>query len=86
MSNNDNGMNLNYISYFPLEEYIERIKLLPDVLVHLNDTSNDFDEYMKKLIHNYDEEYIVDFWIYYQYEELMSSKRIENKSFNQRVL
>ena len=86
MQNNDNGMNLNFISYFPLEEYIEKIRLLPDVLVHLNDTSNDFDEYMKKIIHNYDEEYIVDFWIYYQYEELMSSKRIENKSFNQRVL
>ena len=37
------GMNEDYIEYFSLEEYINRIKLLPRVLEHLEETNKEFD-------------------------------------------
>ncbi len=43
------GMNDDYVEYFLLEDYIARIKLLPKVLEHLEDTNKDFDDYMTKL-------------------------------------
>ena len=52
------GMNEDYIEYFSLEEYINRIKLLPRVLEHLEETNKEFDSYMNKLS-KYDEEYII---------------------------
>ena len=52
------GMNDDYIEYFPLEEYINKIKLLPKVLEHLEETNKEFDSYMNKLS-KYDEEYII---------------------------
>lgn len=39
----ENGMNDAYVNLFSLEEYVSRIKLLPFVLEHLNDTSAEFD-------------------------------------------
>ena len=57
------GMNDDYIEYFSLEEYINRIKLLPRVLEHLEETNKEFDSYMNKLS-KYDEEYIINYWIY----------------------
>ena len=38
------GMNDDYVEYFLLEDYIARIKLLPKVLEHLEDTNKDFDD------------------------------------------
>lgn len=43
------GMNNDYIEYFSLEEYINRIKLLPKVLEKLKETNKEFDNYMNKL-------------------------------------
>lgn len=43
------GINPSKVSYFSLEEYVSRIKLSSNVLTHLEDTSRDFDQYMKKL-------------------------------------
>ena len=43
------GMNDDYIEYFSLEEYINKIKLLPKVLEHLEETNKEFDSYMNKL-------------------------------------
>lgn len=57
-------MNDDYIEYFPLEEYINKIKLLPKVLEHLEETNKEFDSYMNKLS-KYDEEYIINYWIIY---------------------
>ena len=70
------GMNSDYIDYFPLEEYISRIKLLPKLLEHLEETNKEFDRYMQKLS-QYDEEYIINYWIYLQYIELISNQKIE---------
>lgn len=78
-----NGMNLDYVSYFPLEEYVDRIKLLPDLLEHLEQTNKDFDAYMHKLA-EYDEDYIVNYWVYLLYEELKSSQGIELSKFNEK--
>lgn len=75
------GMNSDYIKYFNLEEYIDRIKIMPYVLEHLENTNRDFDDYMKTLS-EYDEEYIINYWIYLLYQELRYNQRIENTKFD----
>lgn len=75
------GMNSDFIKYFNLEEYVDRIKLMPKLLEHLESTNRDFDDYMKKLS-DYDEEYIINYWIYLLYQELKFNQRIENTKFN----
>lgn len=76
-----NGMNSDFIEYFNLEEYVSKIKLLPQLLEHLESTNCDFDNYMKKMS-QYDEEYIINYWIYLLYQELKSNQQIENNRFN----
>ena len=46
------GKNNDDIFYFPLEEYVDKIKLEPYVLEHLEYTSKDFNEYLKTLSPN----------------------------------
>ena len=75
-----NGMNSDYVDYFSLDEYVDRIILLRDTLEHLQDTNHDFIEYIKK-ISKFNQEYIVDYWIYLLYEELKYSRKIENMDF-----
>lgn len=82
---NYEGMNEDFVKYFSLEEYIDRIRLLPNVLMHLEDTNREFDEYIKKL-KQYDREYIVNYWIYLLYEELASTKEIEHAPFDESIL
>lgn len=74
------GMNDDYVQYFPLEEYVDRIRLQSYVLEHLEDTNNNFKEYIKKIMQR-SNKYIVDYWIYLLYEELKSSHKIENIDF-----
>lgn len=85
MPADQNGMNSDYIGYFSVEEYIERIKLLPYLLEHLQSTNESFDEYMERLSH-FDEQYIVNFWIYLLYKELNSNQQIEHSNFNESTL
>lgn len=75
-----NGMNDDIIEYFSMDEYIKKIHLLPYVLEHLQDTSKDFEDYIDKLL-GYADDYILDYWIYLLYEELKSTKKIENIDF-----
>ncbi|MGN1342004.1 MAG: Fic family protein [Bacilli bacterium] len=82
---NEYGMNSDYVSYFSIEEYVDKIKLLPRLLDHLESTNRSFDDYMKNLS-RYDEEYIINYWIYLLYEELRSSQRIEGMKFNEKEL
>jgi Fic family protein len=72
-----NGMNDAYVEYFSLEEYIRRIKLLPFVLEHLEETNTNFDDFMKKLSY-YDKDYISNYFIHSLYVELQSTQAIEN--------
>ena len=82
---NSEGMNEDYVKYFSLEEYIDKIRLLPNLLIHLEDTNREFDNYIKKLM-QYDREYIVNYWIYLLYEELASTKEIEHAPFDESIL
>lgn len=80
------GMNSDYVDYFSLEDYISRIKLLPRVLEHLEDTNKEFDKYINELF-KYDEEYIINYWIYLLYIELISNQKIESlKQDESRIL
>ena len=74
------GMNSDYIDFFPLEEYVDKIVLLPYVLEHLEETNHSFKEYIKKLS-SYSEDYVIDYWIYLLYEELKYNQKIENIDF-----
>lgn len=82
---NEYGMNSDYVKYFSLEEYLERIKLQDDLLFHLEDTSKDFDDYIK-LLSIYDDEEIINYWIDLVHQELKASQNIENLGFNESVL
>lgn len=82
---NEFGRNEDYVSYFSLEDYIDKIKLKPFLLEHIEETNRDFDEYMHKLS-NYDYEYIVNYWIYLLYEELKYNHGIEKHNFNESSL
>lgn len=82
---NSEGMNEDYVKYFSLEEYIDKIRLLPNLLIHLEDTNREFDNYIRKL-KQYDKEYIVNYWIYLLYEELASTKEIEHAPFDESIL
>lgn len=75
------GMNDAWVNYFPLDEYVDRIVLLPYVLEHLQDTNHDFMKYIKNLS-KYNDEYVIDYWIYLQYEELKYNQKIENIDFS----
>ena len=76
-----NGMNDDYISYFPLEEYVKKIKLDPKVQDHHEETINLFNEYLDKLS-KYDKDYVISYWIDMLYEEFVSSHEIENMDYN----
>lgn len=78
-------LNDRYISYFPLIDYVKRIKLSSELLEHLEYTNCDFDNYMQKLT-EYDEEYIINYWVYSLYKELKYSQKIEHHSFDARKL
>ena len=44
-----NGMNSSKVTYFPLEEYVSKIKLTDDTLYHLEDTTDSLQRYMNKV-------------------------------------
>ncbi len=77
----ENGMNDSFVELFSLEEYIKRIKLLPFVLEHLEDTSLNFDRYMKNLS-QFDKDFIYNFFYNLLYVELESNQAIENHNFD----
>ena len=74
-------MNSDYIEYFDLEEYVNRIRLSKNLLSHLEETNQAFEDYMRHLA-QYDEKYIVDYWIFLLYHELKANQGIENVRFD----
>lgn len=82
---NENGMNSDFVKYFSLEEYSEKIKLSSTLLSHLDETTIGFDKYIEELL-RYDEKFIIKYWMNSLYEELRSSNSIENIKFNERSL
>ena len=53
------GINLDRVKYFNLEEYVDRINISSDVLYHVEETSKAFEEYIK-FLSNYPETVILD--------------------------
>lgn len=76
----ENGINLNEVNYFPIEEYAKKIRLTDILLEHMEDTNNEFDKYFKTLA-NYDENVIMNWLISITNSEMLSSQLIENKHF-----
>lgn len=77
----ENNVNLERVEYFPLEEYIDRIKLKSNTLYHLEDTSKEFDKYIE-LLRNYRPETVVTFLIDSFEKEIEKSNLIENHITN----
>jgi len=73
-----NGINPNKISYFSMEEYVDKIKLETFVLEHLNETNKEFDNYLRKLA-SYGNYPMIQYWIDSLRKELNYSQEIENK-------
>ena len=73
-----NGMNPNKVSYFSMEEYVDRIKLENSLLEHLDETSKEFDRYLKQLA-SYGNYPMVQYWIDSLRKELNYSQEIENQ-------
>ena len=69
------------INYFDLFEFIEKIKLSPRVLEHMEDTNKDFDKYLKKFS-QFDDNFAIYFWISRFYSEVKNSNYIENHDLN----
>ena len=79
------GRNLDFVEYFPLEEYVDRIELLDGLLRHLEETNKDFDEYIS-LLATYADEDVVNYWIHSAHQEFRANQDIERVRFNAEVL
>lgn len=71
-----NGVNLERVKYFNLEEYIDRISLSSDVLYHVEETSKAFEEYIK-FLSNYPDTVILDHMINSFRNEMDYSNKVE---------
>lgn len=77
----ENGINLNRFNYFPIEEYIDKIKIEDALLYHLEDTNDKFETYIKYLS-LYNDYEIIYHWIISLFNEITSSQEIELHSIN----
>ena len=69
-----NGMNNSKVTYFPLEEYVSKIKLTDDTLYHLEDTTDSLQRYMDK-VSEIDPDIMVSYGLGSLLEELQDIKR-----------
>lgn len=65
------------INYFDLFDFISKIKLSSRVLEHMEETNQDFDKYFTKLA-QYDDAFVLYFWISLLYDEIKNSNSIES--------
>lgn len=70
------------IDYFDLFDFIDKIKLSPSVLDHMQETNLEFDNYFKRLSH-FDDEFVLYFWISLAYDEIKNSRYVENHLFSE---
>lgn len=81
-----NGINLDRVNYFNLEEYIGRIHLCKDTLYHVESTSNEFEKYIKFLSnYNYSTimDYLIDsFKVEVQYSNMVEKHLIKPEDIN----
>ncbi len=72
-----NGINPNRFDYFPLEEYVRKIKVEDYVLEHMEETNKDFDDYLEKLS-KYDSYAVIYYFIDSLSKEMRASQAIEH--------
>ncbi len=77
----ENGINLEKFDYFPIEEYIDRVKITDGLLRHLEDTNEKFETYIKYLS-LYNDYEIIHHWIMSLFNEIVSSQKIESHFLN----
>ena len=82
---NEYGMNDDFVKYFYIEEFIDKIKLVDSLLYHLEETSRDFDEYIT-LLSQYTDEEIINYLISISHQELRANQNIENYDLNTKLL
>ena len=75
-----NGINPAKVSYFSLKEYVKKIYLKDNLLMHMEDTSKDFTDYFNKLA-DYSDYAIMSWFISMFNLEMNSSQAIEHKHF-----
>lgn len=71
-----NGINLDRVNYFSLEEYIDRIHLCKDTLYHVERTSKEFESYIK-FLSNYNDDIILDHLVDSFTNEVQYSNMVE---------
>lgn len=76
----ENGINLAEVNYFPLDEYVKRIRLNSDLLEHMEETNVQFDKYLK-ILSQYDDYSIIHYWISYLNHEMKYSQAIEKHHY-----
>lgn len=76
----ENGINLNEVPYFKIEDYIKKIHLKDDLLEHMEYTNQDFTEYFNK-IKNYSDYAVMTWFISMFNQEMKYSQKIENSHF-----
>lgn len=76
-----NGINPAIVSYFSLEEYIDRIYLKDNVLFHLEYINKRFDSYLKKIT-QYTDYSVIYYWLDSLSKEIKCSEEIENHFIN----
>ena len=69
--------------FFDLLEYVDKIKLTDEVLYHLADVNESFEEYLKTLgkYTSYDDGSVLFYWMDNTQKELISSSKVEENIF-----
>ena len=70
------GINLDRVKYFNLEEYIDKIHLCKDTLYHVENTSKEFENYIK-FLSNYNDAIILDHLVDSFTNEVQYSNMVE---------
>lgn len=82
---NEYGMNDDFVEFFSIEEFIDKIRLDDGLLYHLEDTSRDFDKYIN-LLSQYSDEEIINYLVSISHQELIANQNIENYDLNLKLL
>lgn len=82
---NEYGMNDDFVKFFSIEEFIDKIRLDDGLLYHLEDISKVFDQYIT-LLSQYSDEEIIDYLIRIVHQELRANQNIENYDLNLKLL
>ena len=72
-----NGVNLERVKYFELQEYIDRISISDDIMHHVEDTSKNFEKYIK-FLSAYNYPVILEHLINSFTEEMKYSNKVEH--------